>query len=368
MKNFDRRIKRLSEQLQSNGLDYLCLIPGANFTYYTGIDKDLSERPFVALFPATGSPAFIIPKLEHETTQKLLPYKAGFFTYTDEEGHEAAFQQAAHALGLSKKRIGVEYRSMRMLELRQIERQAPDCLITEADPLLSETRMNKDDEELAKMREAIRISEAALAATIKQVEPGQTELEIQNILHIELLRAGAHGLGFPLIVLSGPRAALPHGTAADRAVKTGDCLLFDYGGKYGPYTADITRTFVVGTAGPDWKDIYHVVKEANAAAREIAGPGVETGEVDRAARQVIERADYGDNFTHRTGHGLGLDVHEPPYIVAGGKTRLQPGMTFTIEPGIYITGEIGVRIEDDVLITENGCDSLTSFPRDLTTI
>jgi len=368
MVNTDRRVKGLARRLDSHGIDVLALLPGANFTYYTGLSKGLSERPTVAFFSPNRRPAFIVPSFELSSTKQLLSSDVEFFAYTDEQGYEGAFQRASDTLKLAGKQIGVEYQSMRLLELRQIERSVPDCVIKEADALLAESRMVKDDGELESMREAIRITEAALRLTIDQVRPGQTELEVQNILHAEMLRAGAHGLGFDPLILSGPRAALPHATAEGRAIQSGDCLIFDFGAKYESYTADITRTFSIGTENPEWKEIYEVVKEANAAARRLAGPNVKAQDVDRAAREVIEKAGYGEYFTHRTGHGLGLEVHEPPYIVAGNETLLQPRMTFTIEPGIYISGRYGVRIEDDVVITEDGCESLATFPRELMVI
>jgi Xaa-Pro dipeptidase len=146
-------------------------------------------------------------------------------------------------------------------------------------------------------------------------------------------------------------------------VQSGDLLLFDFGATYRGYLADITRTFGVGELDPELTQIYGIVEEANAVARQQAGPGQKAEDVDRTARQVIERAGYGKYFIHRTGHGLGLEVHEPPYIVAGDDTELRPGMTFTIEPGIYLPGKGGVRIEDNVVITETNCESLTTFGR-----
>jgi len=366
MSRYTERIERLSQQLKMHTIDYLVLIPGANFTYFTGLHKELSERPFAAFFPASGIPTFIVPRLEQTATEESLPYDANFYVYTDEEGYERAFKRACS--DLVDKRLGMEYRSMRLLELRQIEKEAPGSSFEEADPFLAQLRMAKDTEEIATIREAIRISEEALQATLDQVRSGQTEMEVQNLLHIELLHKGAHGMGFDPLILSGPRAALPHATAADRILQSGDCLIIDFGGKIGGYTADITRTVAIGTDNPEWKEIYEVVKEANTAARRLARPDVKAEDVDRAARSVIEKAGYGEYFTHRTGHGLGLDVHEPPYIVAGDKTPLQPGMTFTIEPGIYIPGKYGVRIEDDVLITEDGCETLSTFPREFIAI
>jgi len=365
MYNYERRLEQLSEQLKLYGLDYLALVPGANLTYFTGWTISLSERPTVAFFPSDGRPAIVLPGLEAPHAKELLPYSVNLYPYTDEEGHEAAFLRAGADLALSGKTVGVEYLRMRILELRRIEQIAPDCRIQAAEFLLPELRMIKDETELAHMRQAVSITEAALQATIEQVKPGQTELEIQNILHIEMLRTGARGMSFDSIVVSGPRTASPHTSASDRVLQPGDLLLFDCGAAYRGYRADITRTFAVGELDPELVAIYKVVKKANAAARRYAGPGDRAEEIDRAARQAIAQAGYDQYFIHRTGHGLGLEVHEPPYIVDGNDTVLRPGMTFTIEPGIYLPGKGGIRIEDDVVITEEGCESLTTFSRDL---
>jgi len=320
--DYKRRLEKLSELLKRYGLDYLVLVPGANLTYFSGLTMHLSERPTVAFFPAEGRPAIILPALETPRAREVIPYGVDFYPYTDEEGHEAAFLRAGDGLKFTDEKVGVEYLNMRILELRRLEQIAPDCHIQAAEFLLPQLRMIKDELELTHMRRAVLITETALQATIEQVEPGQTELEIQNILHIEI------------------------------AVYRG-------------YPADITRTFCLGEPDPELAEIYEVVKKANAAARRYAGPGDKAEDIDRVARQVIEQSGYGQYFIHRTGHGLGLQVHEPPYIVSGNDTVLQPGMTFTIEPGIYLPGKGGVRIEDDVLITTEGCESLTTFPRDL---
>lgn len=365
MYNYERRLEKLSEQLKLYGLDHLALVPGANLTYLTGWTISLSERPTVAFFPSSGRPAIVLPGLEAPHAKEVLPYSVDLYPYSDEEGHEAAFLRAEADLALSGKTIGVEYLHMRILELRRVEQIAPDCRIQAAEFLLPELRMIKDKTELVHMRQAVRITETALQAMIEKVKPGQTELEIQNMLHIEMLRAGAQGISFDSIVVSGPRTASPHTSASDRVLQPGDLLLFDCGAAYRGYRADITRTFAVGELDPELKAIYTVVKKANAAARRYAGPGDRAEEVDRAARQAIEQAGYDQYFIHRTGHGVGLEVHEPPYIVEGNDTVLRPGMTFTIEPGIYLPGKGGIRIEDDVVITEEGCESLTTFSRDL---
>ncbi len=195
-----------------------------------------------------------------------------------------------------------------------------------------------------------------------------SEREIAGLLVVEQLRRGGGKHPFEPIVLSGPNSALPHGEPGDRVVNAGEPLLFDFGTTAHGYASDITRTFSVGQPSARFAEIYAVVQAANAAGRAAAGPGVVAQEVDRITRKVIEDAGYGMYFTHRTGHGLGLEAHEGPNIVEGNTQVLEPGMTFTIEPGIYVPGVAGVRIEDNMLITPDGAESLTTFDRDLQVI
>jgi len=366
MTDYDARVERLRAGLEAQELDGALLLPGANFTYYTGIVKDQSERPLLLFLPRTGTAALLVPRLEETALCEALPYGAEAIVYTDEDGYEKAF--AAFGRTLSGRRIGVELRSMRLLEARQIEAHAFGCRLEAFDAALSGIRMVKDDGEIAAMREAIRITQEGLSAVLERISLGQSEFAVARALEAELLRCGSDGLGFDPLIVSGPRAALPHAGASDRALVSGDSLILDFGARHGAYAADLTRTVAVGTSDPDWREIYDVVLAANTAAREAAGPGTPAGEVDRAARAVVEKAGYGDYFTHRTGHGLGLEIHEPPYIVAGSRTALERGMTFTIEPGIYLAGKAGVRIEDDVMITSEGCESLTTFARELTAV
>ena len=179
-----------------------------------------------------------------------------------------------------------------------------------------------------------------------------------------MLRAGGEGLSFSPIVVAGPNAASPHSTPSERPIQPGETIVVDCGVTVGGYAADITRTFAVGELEPEMARVYDVVRAANEAGREAVRPGIPAEQVDQAARAVIKDAGYGEYFFHRTGHGLGLETHEPPYIVAGNQRLLEPGMTFTVEPGIYLPGRGGVRIEDDVVVTADGGESLTTFPRE----
>jgi len=342
----------------------MALVPGANLFYLTGLSFHLSERPVVALFPVDAPPAIVLPALEApklETAACALES----FPYTDEEGPALAFHQACAALELAEARIGVEGLRMRLMEARYLERYAPGCELVPADEVMTALRACKDGGEVARMRKAVAVVETALRAALDRIEVGMTEREVARVLMVEILRAGGEGVPFEPIVVAGPNAASPHAVPSDRPIRVGETIVIDCGATVGGYASDITRTVALEGLPEEMVYVYEVVKQANEAGRAAAAPGVAAEEVDRAARAVIEAAGYGDRFIHRTGHGLGLEVHEPPYIVAGNREPLRPGMTFTVEPGIYLPARGGVRIEDDVVITPEGAESLTTFPREL---
>jgi Xaa-Pro dipeptidase len=362
------RLDRLQDQLAHRGLDCLALVPGANLFYLTGLSFFLSERPILALFPLDEAPAIVLPELEAAKLEVEGVPDLEAFTYTDEEGYTTAFQQACAALELADSVIGIEAFRMRVAELRLLERYAPGSQLVPAEDCLAALRMRKDAAELAAMRRAVAIAEQALRELLPHVQPGQSERQIASELTAATSRLGAEGAPFEPLILSGPNSASPHAHPGDRALAPGDILLFDFGVTVGGYVSDITRTFFAGRADAELAEIYEVVRAANAAGVAAAHPGATCAEVDRAARAVIEAAGYGEYFMHRTGHGLGLEGHEPPYIVAGNSQRLEPGMVFTVEPGIYLPGRGGVRIEDDVLITADAAESLTTFPRELTVL
>jgi Xaa-Pro dipeptidase len=207
-----------------------------------------------------------------------------------------------------------------------------------------------------------------LARTLEDIREGMSEREVAAMLSINALRAGAQGVAFSPLAQVGKMAAYPHGGAGDARIKKGDCLLIDFGYTMDDYPSDLTRTVFVGEPSAAMRNIYEVVRAANAAGVAACKPGVTCEHIDRVTRKVIESAGYGKYFTHRTGHGLGLEGHEAPYIVEGDTTVLEEGMLFTVEPGIYVEGVGGVRIEDNVIITKTGAESLTTFPRELSVI
>ena len=356
-----KRLRSLAKRMSARNLDVLALVPGPNLFYLTGLSFYTSERPIVAFFPQSGEPVVVLPVLESAKAGRSA-IEMEVFSYEDETGYEDAFRGACSRF--SGCAVGVEALQMRVLELRLLERHGGGSEFLPSEGMLAELRMRKDEQEIEQMRRAIAASEAALKAALTHVGPGMTERDLASRLKIEMLLAGGEGLAFEPITAAGPNSASPHAVPSDRAIQPGETIVIDFGTSVGGYLADITRTFSVGALSPELAEVYDAVASANEAGFAAVGPGIPIRDVDRAARTVIERAGYGEHFTHRTGHGLGLDVHERPYIGAGNERLLEPGMVFTVEPGIYLPGRGGVRIEDDVLVTSSGAERLTTFPRE----
>jgi Xaa-Pro dipeptidase len=361
----ERRIAALRELMAARQVQAVALVPGANLLYLTGLDTFLSERPIVVLLPLAGTAALIVPAFEVDRIQPALGFEARAYPYTDEEGHPGAFRAACRDLGLGGARLGVEFLSMRVLERQRLEEHAPGIRFVDADPLISELRVCKDAEEIESMRQAARLNREAFHAVEVALRPGRSERQLALEYRIAALRAGAARLSFEPIIGAGPNGALGHSDPGDRPVRSGELVVVDAGVKYDGYCSDITRTYAVGRVSDELRRIYDVVRQANEAGRAAARPGATAGQVDAAARVVIAAAGYGARFTHRTGHGLGIEIHEPPYIVAGSELVLRPGMVFTVEPGIYLPGVGGVRIEDNVVITGTGAETITDLPREL---
>ncbi|MDE2858701.1 MAG: Xaa-Pro peptidase family protein [Chloroflexota bacterium] len=358
------RFDKLYAIMRKAGLDIVALIPGPNHRYLFDAVHFVMERPIVIFLALEAEPAAVIPELEIPLFERHA-VQARLFAYSDADGYQSAFRDALSALESPGKTIGVEGLFMRFFEGEAIRSAAPDAAVIDASGALEELRMIKDAGEVAALRRAIQISEDALRATLDEARAGMSEIELAAILENHMREMGGEGLSFDIILHAGGNTALPHSGPLDYRMKRGDALIFDFGATYGGYCADITRTVFLGEATAEQRDFYEVVRTANEAGRQAAKPGVTAESVDIAARQVFIEAGYESLMRHRTGHGLGLQAHEAPYIVEGNQRLLEPGMVFTVEPGIYRIGEIGVRIEDNVLITEEGCESLTSFPRDL---
>ena len=357
----DRR-KKLLAAMAASELDAVVLVPGANFRFLTGGVFPLRERPTLLVVTADGDAFAIVPGLEEPSWQKL-SIEADVALWTDAEGYGPAFRRM-FAGDWSGRRVGVEGQLMRAFELMALEACVPGAAVIDAHEEISTIRLAKDPDEIAALRRAIALTEAALAETIRHVRVDMSEREIQTRLLMESMATGSEGLAFPPTVAGGPNSAMSHAKAGDYRLQRGAVLLFDFGLAWEGYRADITRTFFVGDAAAADLDLYRVVQEANELGRRSARPGLAAGTLDEIVTGFLKGSAYADQVRHRTGHGLGLEIHEDPYIQRGVARALQAGNVFTIEPGLYMPHRIGIRIEDDMLVTESGAESLPSFPRD----
>ena len=360
------RLEKLIASLRTSGLDAVTLNPGPTLTYLTGAHFHLMERPVVLLVTPGQEPAIVLPELEKLKVGQM-PYQVQAFTYGENPSEWGdAFRSAAQALGLEGKHIGVETGRMRLLEYNYLRDGISNAEFQDASDVLGQLRLRKDAAEVESMRKAVKVAQAALEATIPQIKIGMTEKELAAELVVQLLRHGSESeLPFAPIVSGGPNSANPHASPTDRKLQAGDMLVIDYGAAANDYVSDITRTFAVGEVDAEFARIHKIVQEANAAGRAAGKPGVPCADVDKAARAVIDASGYGEYFTHRTGHGLGMEGHEHPYMRGDNLQLLEPGMAYTVEPGIYLPGRNGVRVEDDVVVTEKGSESLSTIQREM---
>ena len=353
--------------MERDGLDAVALVPGANFRYLFGRDFHLMERPLVVILSAGGDALAIVPALEMASFSGL-DFPGPVLDWRDETGYADAFLQAGRTLPALRnvEAFGLEARRMRVFEQMALATAFPDARFVDAHDRISSLRLRKTDAEIALLKEAIRISEASLEAALAEVKIGCTEKQIEAVLLRQLFEHGAHGLSFDPIVAAGDNSARPHAHARDDyRIQAGDALLIDFGASHQGYNADITRTFFVGEVSERDRDFYETVLAANQRGQQVVAAGVTAHQVDDAVQSELEASRFARFIRHKTGHGLGLDVHEPPWIMRGNDTVLEAGMVFTVEPGLYRDGECGVRIEDDVAVTETGIECLTTFPREL---
>jgi len=363
------RFDKLNASLRTSDLDAVILNPGPSLKHLTGLSFHLMERPVVLLFAKDQTPAIVMPELELQKVASL-PYKLQVFAYPENPSEwDNVFRKAVQTLDLDGKRIGVEPRNLRLLEYGYVKNSAPEADYPDAGNVLAGLRLRKDNTEVEAMRKAVKIAQSALEATIPLIKIGMTEKELSAELVTQLLKHGSEPeMPFSPIVSGGPNSANPHASPTDRKLQAGDLLVIDWGATSDGYISDLTRTFAVGEVEEEYQKIHKIVQESNAAGREAAKPGVPCANVDIAARDVIEKSGYGKYFTHRTGHGIGMEGHEDPYMRGDNMQILEPGMAFTVEPGIYLPDRNGVRIEDNVVITETGVDVLSDMLREIRVI
>ncbi|HUG88433.1 MAG TPA: Xaa-Pro peptidase family protein [Actinomycetota bacterium] len=363
-KEHTERLRRAGEATEDAGLHALLVTPSADLVYLTGYDPLPLERLTCLVIRADRDPVLIVPGLERPLAEQRLARHVTEIRSWDETDDPYAL--VAGVVGAKASRLACTDR-MWASHLLGIQRALPKARATTASRVLGPLRAVKDRHELHMLARAARGTDEAFRRLLEERIEGMTEHEVAGRLGELMLELGLDRVEFA-IVGSGPNAASPHHKPMDRSLRAGDAVVMDFGGTTGGYCSDMTRTVVVGEASARLREVHEVVAEAQEVAVRAVRPGVPAEDVDRAARQVIERAGYGDRFIHRTGHGIGLEAHEDPYIVEGNAEPLRPGMCFSVEPGIYLEGDLGVRIEDIVVVTQDGARRLNHAPRELTTV
>lgn len=361
------RVEKLTKELSSQGLDALYLGPSTDAEYMAELVLFSDERVKGLMIASSGECFAMTPLLYEEEMRAVLGSSARFQIWADHEGFTNTFKAGCEALGLVGKKIAINdgVRAVDLIDMKS----AVNAEYVNGAETLSPLRKRKDDDELARMRKASAIADAVMEGISKFIRRGMTEREIADKL-LELYdENGAQGLSFSPIVASGPGGSMPHYTGCSRVLEDGDFVVIDTGCRYKGYCSDTTRTFAIGEPDEEMRKIYGVVLEAQKAGEAAVVRGATGQDVDRAARRVIEDAGYGRYFLNRLGHGVGIAIHEAPYIIEGNDVPLEPGNVFSVEPGIYIAGKYGVRIENLVAVRPDGTgEALNSFTRDLIVI
>jgi len=354
------RWRRAQDAAARDGIDALVITPGADLRYLTGYDAKPLERLTAFLVPASGDPLLIVPELELRAARASgIDMEIAAWAETDDPFTLVAERLAGTA------RIAVDDHiwGIRLLTLQE---RLPQASFSPAGRLIAPLRAIKEPDEVAALREAAGAIDRVHARMGEWLRPGRTEREVGADIARAIIDEGHVRVDF-VIVGSGSNGASPHHEVSDRVIRAGEPVVVDIGGTMpSGYCSDSTRNYVAGGPAPtEYCEAYAVLVEAQEAQRVYACPGVTAESVDEVGRAMLRDAGYGDLFIHRTGHGIGLETHEEPYIVAGNQTVLQAGMAFSIEPGFYVDGHYGARIEDIVVATDEGLDVLNQSPRDL---
>jgi Xaa-Pro aminopeptidase len=350
------RLERARLLMADRGIDALLLSVGADLPYLTGYRAMPLERLTMLVLPAGGPATLVVPELE---APRVAP--GAFDVLPWQETADPIALVTRLAGGARRIAVGDTTWSVFLLALQE---RMPAAHFEPASPLTRELRIHKDDGEIALLRAAAEAADRVVGRLASARFSGRTERELAREIAAMTVEEGHDEAAFT-IVAAGPNAASPHHEPSDRTVEQSDTVVVDFGGTVGGYGSDTTRTFTVGPPAPEVAAAFGVLEAAQRAAVESVRPGVTAQEIDRAARSIITEAGYGEYFVHRTGHGIGLETHEHPYIVEGNGEPLEPGMVFSVEPGIYVPGRFGMRIEDIVAVTADGVDPLNRSPHGL---
>jgi Xaa-Pro aminopeptidase len=359
-----RRTERVRERLRDRGAGALVLPPGTNLRYLAGYAGEQSERHFLLFVPATGEPTLFVPELE-AADARAATWVPDVRTWRDDGDPRVALGELVEDLDLDGERVLLGDRLWATF-VRDLRNALPEATFGLASEVLAPLRRRKDDAELDALRQAAGMADAVVGTlrAMGDEAVGRTERELAREVADLLVGEGGDSEAFGTVVAAGPNGARPHHAPGDREIRPGDPVVLDFGTTVEGYPSDVTRTLVFGGEPTDrFREVHRVVREAQAAGVDAVEPGRPAAAVDAAVRGVVEAAGYGDAFVHRTGHGVGLDVHEEPYVAGNSEATLEPGMVFSVEPGVYLDGEFGVRVEDLVVVTDDGCERLNRADR-----
>lgn len=357
------RLARAGVEAAARGIDALLITPSADYLYLLGYIAPALERLTCLILPADGAPTLVLPRLEEPLARHELGDLADDVELQPWAETDDPFRVVREGLRGRAMRVGVQDQMWARFILRLRARLDPIEMV-EAGPTMAALRQRKGPEEIDRLRAAAEAADAAMLQITGEGLSGRTEADVSRRIRELLVEAGHETADFA-IVASGPNSASPHHEAGERLIGAGEAIVLDIGGARGSYCSDTSRTAFVGEPPPDFAALYEVLRQAQAAACDAVRPGIPAEDVDRAAREIIEEAGYGERFFHRTGHGIGLETHEEPYIVVGNREPLEAGHAFSVEPGIYIDGEWGARIEDVVVCTPDGGERLNQASREL---
>lgn len=361
--NLNKVFDKLTHLMKDNEIDLLIVGPSSELEYLTGLNPLVDER-FKALFIFADKRYFYIaPELYYEETRELLGKDVDIFKWGDGEGFLTAVTKAEAKYLLSGKNIGIS-NGVSAVDLIDI-RKVVNARFINACSVMENLRIRKTAEERDNLRKAASIADTVIPDIVKFIQPGMTEKDIKNEIERLLLEHGGQGTAFETIVASGPNSSRPHYNGDKRVIEKNDVIIMDFGCKYNGYCSDTSRTVFVGQPTEEQKKVYSIVLKANEEGERCAKEGATAEEVDAAARNVIKDAGYGQYFINRTGHGVGTAVHEGPYIKEGNKQVLEDGMAFSVEPGIYIPGKFGMRVEDIVLINDGKGEIMNKSTKDM---
>jgi Xaa-Pro dipeptidase len=364
------RQDKARQLMRLNSIDAVLLMSGTSLEYFAGIHWWPSERTFAMVLPANGKPFFVCPAFEQARVMEQLANSpqagiADIRIWQEDGSPYQKLAQGLHDLGLTTGTLGIE-ETVRFVFSNAFSQAAPQIRMVSAAPVSAGCRMIKSAHEIALMRLACKATLSVYEAVFKSLREGMTDSDIRGLVQSAYGKVGFEG---DVDVSIAANSSSPHGSTEVQRVREGSIIMLDDGCLVEGYTADITRTFVLGNPTDKMKKVFDIVHRAQSAALQAARPGVPCENVDAAARKIISDAGYGPDykfFTHRLGHGMGMDGHEWPYLVRGNKVLLEPNMVFSDEPGIYIPGEFGIRLEDDMHITENGAELFTAQSPSLT--